>query len=139
MGIRRKARILTLQALYAWELSRPPTDFLLTFPWLDEKRKEEMEEETLVFSRLLIAGALEHIEEIDKTISIHLENWEFGRIAKVDLAILRMSVYSLKYMKDIPPSVTIDEAIDISKEYCGDDSYRFINGVLDGIRKEIVL
>jgi N utilization substance protein B len=54
----------------------------------------------------------------------------------VDLAILRISVYCLLFQADIPPSVTIDEAIDIAKEFGTDDSYRFINGVLDGIRKQ---
>lgn len=112
---------------------------MLTYPWLDESRRAEMEPEAFDFSRLLTAGTMEHLEEVDQIIRAHLMNWDFERVGKVDLSILRMSVYALLYMKDIPASVTIDEAVDIAKEFGGDDSYRFVNGVLDGIRKKIVL
>jgi len=128
-----------MQAIYAWDMTRMLPEMLLQFSWLDEKRKENTEDEIFSFARLLTAGTLEHIEHIDKVISSHLENWDFGRVAKVDLAILRISVYSLIFFKDIPATVTIDEAIDIAKEYGSNDSYRFINGVLDGIRKELML
>jgi N utilization substance protein B len=75
---------------------------------------------------------------VDGAIKRHLEHWDFSRLNKVDQAILRVSVYCLLYQPSIPASVTIDEAIDIAKEYGTDDSYRFINGVLDGIRKDQV-
>ena len=65
----------------------------------------------------------------------YLEHWDFKRIGKVDLAILRMSIYALKFQPDIPATVTIDEAVDIARAYGSDESYRFINGVLDGILK----
>jgi N utilization substance protein B len=73
---------------------------------------------------------------VDRSIIRQLEHWDFSRLNKVDLAILRISAYCLLFQSDIPPSVTIDEAIDIAKEFGTDDSYRFINGVLDGIRKQ---
>lgn len=139
MGLRRKARILSFQALYAWELNKVPLEKLIQFSWLDKKHLEEIEKEAIIFSRLLLAGTIENIEEVDRVIKAHLENWDFERVAKVDLAILRLSVYSLLNLKDIPPSVTIDEAIDIAKEFGSDDSYRFVNGMLDGIRKKMVL
>ncbi len=66
-----------------------------------------------------------------------LENWDFSPLNKVDLALLRMSVYCLLYQPEIPPTVTIDEAVDISKTYGTADSYRFVNGVLDGVRKKL--
>ncbi|HUX21291.1 MAG TPA: transcription antitermination factor NusB, partial [Spirochaetia bacterium] len=114
---------------------RTELEELFRFSWLDEERKERVDSETLDFARLIVAGCLENLDTIDAAIRQQLENWDFTRLAKVDLAILRMSVYSLFFQTDIPASVTIDEAIDIVKEFGSDDSYRFINGVLDGIRK----
>jgi len=132
---RRKARILAVQALYAWEMSGQSLSELLAFEWLDEK-KNAYEPEILAFSKLLIAGTIERIEEIDALIQRHLEHWTFERLRKVDLAILRVGTYSLIYQSDIPAQINIDEAIEIAKEYGSEDSYRFINGVLDGILKD---
>ena len=76
--------------------------------------------------------------EIDALIKKHLDSWDFERINKVDLAVLRISVYPLLYQSDdIHPSIIINEAIDISKEYGPGDTYKFVNAVLDNIRKEI--
>jgi N utilization substance protein B len=68
----------------------------------------------------------------------HLQTWDFSRLNRVDLAILRMSVYTLMYQNDMAPSIVIDEAIGISKEFGTDDSFRFINGVLDSIRRTLL-
>jgi len=135
---RRKARILAVQALYAWDMSGQSLTDLLSFEWLDEDKKEHYEPEILDFSRLMIAGAIEQIDGIDSMIKKHLEHWTFERLRRVDLAILRVGAYSVLYQKDIPAQISIDEAIEIAKEYGSEDSYRFINGVLDGIRKDIV-
>ncbi len=135
MGSRRKARVLAFQALYAWELNRVPLEELTCFSWLDKNHRLSLDQDTVGFSVILVAGTLENIEYIDREIRTHLDNWDFNRLSKVELAILRMGVFSLFFQKEIPTSVTIDEAIDISKDFGGEDSYRFINGVLDGIRK----
>jgi N utilization substance protein B len=66
----------------------------------------------------------------------HLKNWDFSRLNLVDLALLRMSVYTLMF-QDTPPLVVIDEAVSISREFGTDDSYRFVNGVLDSVRQTI--
>lgn len=136
MASRRKARILAVQALYAWDMSRQSMPELLSFEWLDEK-KDTYEPEILAFSKLLIAGTIEQIGAIDAMIQSHLEHWTFERLRRVDLAILRVGAYSLFFQRDIPAQISIDEAIEIAKEYGNEDSYRFINGVLDGIRKDI--
>jgi N utilization substance protein B len=136
MGIRRKGRILAFQALYAHELSGTGLEHLASFSWLDPEELERTREESRDFARLLITGTLEKLAEVDDSIVRQLEHWDFSRLNKVDLAILRISAYCLLFQTDIPPSVTIDEAIDIAKEFGTDDSYRFINGVLDGIRKQ---
>ncbi|MDR2743479.1 MAG: transcription antitermination factor NusB [Treponema sp.] len=141
MASRRKGRILAFQALYSWEASGGEKDAaisenLMDFSWLEDKR-EKLDEETAAFSRLLIAGTIENRKKVDAMIQAHLKNWDISRINRVDLAILRMSVYTLMYQNDVPASIVIDEAIGISKEYGADDSFRFINGVLDGIRKTL--
>jgi len=140
MASRRKGRILAFQALYSWDAHYSQTkenslpEGLLDFSWAGEGK---LDEEMASFSRLLVSGAIENIISIDETISKHLENWELGRLNRVDLAVLRMSVYTLMFQTDMPPSIVIDEAIDISKEFGTDDSYRFVNGVLDSIRKTL--
>jgi len=134
MASRRKSRILAFQALYSWESNRVPVEELTTFAWLDEKKLMSLDEGMAVFSRMLIAGAIENIKIIDETIKKHLQNWDITRLNRVDLAILRMSVYTLMFQRDISPSIVIDEAIGICLEYGTDDSYKFINGVLDSIR-----
>ena len=134
MASRRKGRILAFQALYCWEASHSPVEELTEFLWLEDEKREKLEPAIAGFSRALITGTLENIKPIDDTIRSHLQNWAFSRVSRVDLAILRMSVYTLMYQKDMSASIVIDEAIGISKEFGSDDSYRFVNGVLDAIR-----
>jgi N utilization substance protein B len=130
MGRRRKARVHAFQALYSWEISRPPIDKLVEFSWVSDRS-----EDWQAFARLLVAGTIENIEHVDELIKGQLEHWDFERISKVDLAILRVSVYAIVYQPDIPSSVTIDEAVELSRQFSSEESYRFINGLLDGIRK----
>ena len=137
MASRRKSRILAFQALYFWEASKAPLEELLCFSWLGEEKLSSLNEEIAIFSRMLIAGTVENINVIDKTIKDHLENWDITRIGRVDLAVLRISVYALIYQKEISPLIVIDEAIGICMEFGTDDSFKFINGVLDNIRKTL--
>jgi transcription antitermination protein NusB len=137
MGARRRGRILAFQALYSWECTGNDTNRLAAFPWLDEAQAEKVSTEAYTFARLLFAGTVERKDEIDAFIEEHLENWELKRLSRVDLALLRLGCYSLRYQHDVPASVTIDEAVDIAKEFGSEDSYKFINGVLDGVKKSL--
>jgi N utilization substance protein B len=143
MASRRKGRILAFQALYSWDLVYSQTgkaaipEGLLDFPWLENEKKASLDDEILAFSRLLVSGTVENISSIDKMVKGHLKNWDISRLNKVDLAILRMGVYSLMYQADMPPSIIINEAIGISKEFGTDDSYRFVNGVLDSVHRAL--
>jgi N utilization substance protein B len=137
MASRRKARILAFQALYFWESNRVPVEELTGFAWLEEKKLESLDEGMAAFSRALIAGAIENIGAIDSMIKSHLENWDISRLNRVDLAVLRISVYTLMFQNEIPPSIVIDEAIGICREFGTDDSYKFINGVLDSIKRAV--
>jgi len=133
MGVRRAGRVIAVQTLYRYEFTHETVPALLDFSWMDAP--QQVHAESADFARLLIAGTVEKLGEVDDAIRRQLEHWDFSRLTRVDLAILRISVYSLLFLKDVPPSVTIDEAIDIAREFGTDDSYRFVNGVLDGILK----
>ncbi|MDR0909612.1 MAG: transcription antitermination factor NusB [Spirochaetaceae bacterium] len=141
MASRRKARVLAFQALYSWDVSgrckKKDAPLDVDFSWLDDKQQKALDEATRAFSSLIILGVVDNRKEIDALIKEHLQNWDIDRLKKVDLAILRMSVCQLLYQKDIAPSIVIDEAIKISKEYGDDDSFKFINGVLDAIKNDI--
>jgi N utilization substance protein B len=144
MASRRKGRILAFQALYSWEAAGGKTggtesvpEELLSFSWLEAGRQENLDQATADFSRLLVTGTIQNIEPIDQTIRAHLKNWDFSRLNRVDLALLRMSAYTLMFQTDVPPSIVIDEAIGISKEFGTGESFRFVNGVLDSIRRTL--
>jgi len=132
LGSRRSARILALQALYQIDMSELCGDEILKFSWLDK----QYDDATIEFARLLVKGTLENLQNIDDHIKRQLEHWDLDRVSYVDRAILRFSTYSLFSQADVPDTVIINEAIDIAKIFGSDDSYRFVNGVLDGIRKE---
>ncbi|MCL2008567.1 MAG: transcription antitermination factor NusB [Treponema sp.] len=138
MASRRKGRILAFQALYSWDVNKSESasipQGLIDFSWA----KQPIDEQTLTFSRLLLTGTIENINAVDDMIKRHLQNWEIERLNRVDLAIIRMSTYTLMFQSDMPPSIIIDEAVDISKEFGTDDSYRFVNGVLDSIKKTLL-
>ncbi len=91
-----------------------------------------------LFAEPLIQGALEHREESDALIKQHAKNWELHRIAAVDRNILRLAIYEMLHRADIPPVVSINEAVDIAKKFSTQDSGRFVNGVLDKIKSNLM-
>lgn len=132
---RRRGRILAFQALYAWDVgSLSPID-LLCFPWI-ERAENERSDDDFIFSRLIFLGTIEHIDEIDALIIKHLENWDFNRLKRVDKAILRLSTYSILFQKDTDPRIVINEAVSIARTFGTDDSFKFVNAVLDSIKRE---
>lgn len=90
------------------------------------------------FMEGLARGVLEHLAEIDETIGQYAKNWNLRRMAAVDRNILRLAVYEMKFRGDIPPVVSINEAVDIAKKYSTDESGKFVNGILDRIRSSIL-
>ena len=89
------------------------------------------------FTLQLAKGTVEHLDEIDALIESKLKNWKLSRISKVSLSILRMAVYELKYLTDVPSSVAINEAVELAKQYASEDDYSFVNGVLGNVAKEL--
>jgi N utilization substance protein B len=128
---RRKSRVLVVQALYSQEFNRQDMGNLMEFPWYEYDGDDR--DDRLVFSRLLLHGIVEHLEEVDAEIKSHLEHWEFERLGKVDLAIMRLGSYELMFSPDTPRQIVINEAVEIAKEFGAQQSFRIINGVLDAI------
>ncbi len=131
---RRDGRVAAVQYLYAWSMNRPRNiaeDLVLFFENCPEPR------EHYAFGEELIHGLIEHAAEIDARIKELAQNWEFERIAKIDLAILRVAMFEMIYRKDIPPVVSINEAIDLSKQFSNADAKRFINGILDRLKDQL--
>ena len=141
---RRKGRILAFQGIYSWDMNQAPVEDILKFSWLqkdsdgdagEKSATAPLEEQT--FASLIISGTVEHLAEIDELIKNHLSaNWTLERINKVTLAILRTSIYEMKFQTGSEPKIVIDEAVNIAREYGLEDSYKFINAVLDKIGKE---
>jgi N utilization substance protein B len=131
---RRDGRVAALQYLYAWSINSPKNlaDDLIEFFSHCEGPREHYS-----FGEELIHGVIEHIADIDSRIKGLAHNWDFERIAKIDLAILRVAMFEMIYRKDIPPVVSINEAIDLSKQFSNADSKRFINGILDRLKDQL--
>lgn len=131
---RRDGRIAAVQFLYAWSIN--PTDELERdlaefFATKDEPR------DYYAFGEQLLLGTLDKLAAIDERIRSLAENWDFSRIARIDLAILRLSIFEMLFRKDIPPVVSINEAIDLSKLFSNADAKRFINGILDRLKGQL--
>ena len=131
---RRDNRICVIQFLYQWELNKPEELADAVCAFLEGREKPR---DYYSFAEELIYGAIENMGEIDEQIQAHASNWKFERIAKVDLAILRLAIHELLHRTDIPPIVSINEAIDLSKVFSNPDSKRFINGILDKMKDQI--
>jgi N utilization substance protein B len=131
---RRENRISAVQFLYQWEANKPD---ILADDVCQFFENQEEDRAYYAFAEELALGAIEQVAAIDEHIVEHANNWTFDRIAKVDLAILRLAIYELLYRNDIPPIVSINEAIDLSKVFSNPDSKRFINGILDKMKDKI--
>lgn len=131
---RRDGRVAALQFLFAWSMNSPKNlaeDLRVFFESQSQPRDH------YAFGEELIQGVIEHIDDIDTRIKGLAHNWEFDRIAKIDLAIMRVAMFEMIYRKDIPPVVSINEAIDLSKEFSNADAKRFINGILDRLKDQL--
>jgi transcription antitermination protein NusB len=135
---RHKARELVLQTLYALDFNGQLREgFPQDFPGLSEAEIALLEPDLIIFARFLIMGTLEHIDEVDEMISRFSTNRPIERIDIVDRNILRFSIFSLLYVKDIHSHVVIDEAVKLSQEFSSEVNYKFINGILDSIQKQL--
>ncbi len=134
---RRDGRVAAMQFLFAWSMNRPErlADDLAIF-FANLEAADGKPREHYAFGEEIIHGVIEQCDDIDGRIRGLAKNWDFERIAKIDLTLLRMAIYEIIHRQDIPPVVSINEAIDLSKIYSNSDSKRFINGILDRIKDQ---
>ncbi len=159
MGKRREARERAVQFLFQHDLN-PPEDLKAALEqfWETQRAAAIAEEKgaatwgqpvelpppspeeasVRLFADPLIQGALAHREEADALIKKHARNWELHRIAAVDRNILRLAIYEMLHRDDIPPVVSINEAVDIAKKFSTQDSGKFVNGILDKVKGELL-
>jgi N utilization substance protein B len=131
---RKKSREFALQVLYQLNIIKQDVKTALTQfqeNFLSDGKADD-------FLTRLVQGVLEHGPELDRLIEKYSENWRLDRINLVDRNILRLALFELLYCEEIPPKVTINEAIDLGKRFGSEDSGSFINGILDRIQHEVI-
>ena len=133
MSARRKARELTLKALYAHEISGSDAPQISD----DIISSSQIKEEAKKFSRILFEKAVGNMEKIDNLIKGSVKSWDFSRIASVEKNILRIGVCELLFFSETPVAIIINEAVELGKKYGEKDSKSFINGVLDYMAKAL--
>jgi N utilization substance protein B len=131
---RRLARELAAQFLYQRDLSGGELDEALALFW---HTQSDLGESTRQFAEELIRGTAQHQATIDEKISKYTEHWELSRIAAVDRNILRLAIFEMLFRDDIPPIVSINEAVDIAKKFSTRESGAFVNGILDRLRVDL--
>lgn len=131
---RRDGRTAALQFLFSWEINRPENLLNALAEFFAEQEKPR---DYFAFGEELIHGVIKESADIDGRIRGFAQNWDFERIAKIDLTILRIAIYEMVHRKDIPPVVSINEAIDLSKKFSNADAKRFINGILDRLKDQL--
>lgn len=157
-GKRREARERAVQFLFQYDLNRPENlDAAIEHFWnsqrlaaiVDESKAQYGETPVLPpptveeaamreFADPLIRGTLQHRDECDAVIIKHAKNWDLHRIAAVDRNVMRLAIYEMLHRDDIPPVVSINEAVDIAKKFSTLDSGKFVNGILDKVRGELM-
>ncbi len=148
-GIRRHGRELALKILYSLpdheggSLENVFTDFWRNFRFRDDllvdsdEAQEEAHPQSRRFAEDLVSGVSEQLERIDRTIEEHSNNWALDRMARVDLALLRLATFELLCAKDVPANVVINEAIEIGKRFGTKETPAFINGILDQVARHV--
>ncbi|MEM7052349.1 MAG: transcription antitermination factor NusB [Acidobacteriota bacterium] len=140
LGKRRAAREIALRMLYQRDLGRSNlpqifASFDLGEFVADSGGRRRNPQAALEFAKILVQGTVDHLAEIDGSIEGQAENWRLERMPVVDRNVLRLAVYEMRYQKETPKLVVVDEAIELAKKYGSDQSGRFVNGLLDGLMK----
>jgi len=134
LGRRRKSREFALKVLYQLNITKQDATTALTQFQENFLPNGEADD----FLKRLVLGVTEHCPELDRLIERYSENWRLDRINLIERNLLRMALFELLYCEEIPPKVTINEAIDLGKRYGSEESGSFINGLLDRIQNEVV-
>lgn len=128
---RIRARSWVIQILYAWESKavRPPLDAVMEETF--QTRRVASDRHALIRGHVAILSS--RLPEIDRAIEGAMENWRLERLSRVDRSVLRLAVGELLFSESVPPKVAIQEGVRLAGQYGGEDSYRFVNGVLDAV------
>jgi transcription antitermination factor NusB len=133
MGKRHRARELAIQVLFQMEYT--PGDPGESFDRVCESFGPP--KDVRAYSREVVVGVWEKKADLDRLIRRSSKNWRMERMSRVDRNILRIAIYEVLYRKDVPPKVSIDEAVELGKQYGTEESGAFINGILDHIYNEL--
>jgi N utilization substance protein B len=141
MGTRRNSREAVLQFLYQEDFTIG-TDQQYCYDLVERFdlfcALFQVNKKARAYALVLLHGISENIEKIDRLIADAASNWRIERIASTDKNLLRIAIFEMLQMADVPPQVAINEAVEIAKRFAGEDSPKFINGVLDAVRSIIV-
>ena len=132
MPSRRKSRVIAMQILYQIHLTAEPIQVVIEKFW----QSQDISAELRPFTVQLVEGTTANLKTIDTEIQATSKNWRLHRMPVVDLSILRIAIYEILYINEIDPVISINEAVEIAKSYSTSNSPKFINGVLDNIRKK---
>jgi N utilization substance protein B len=136
MPSRHKARARALQVLYQWDMRKHPVgDSIEGFYDSLAREVDEPRVPRDPFMEFLVKGTVEQASGIDEIIQKHAEHWRLERMPIVDRNVLRLAVYEMLHT-DTPPAVLIDEAIELARQFAGEESVHFVNGVLDAVKRE---
>jgi N utilization substance protein B len=135
---RHRAREAAAQMLYQWEVGRSPMPAVLETFWLhDQPEAGQLADEARAFAGKLATGVADTVANLDPVISDAAEHWRIERMNVMDRLILRLAVYEFLHEPDTPSKVIINEALELARTFSNDDSVRFINGILDAIRRRL--
>jgi transcription antitermination protein NusB len=137
---RHHAREIALQILYQYDLTPPPEssqDQALISELTQHYSHFHVPVELQEFVGQLVVGTLKNIKDLDLLLEKHASHWKIPRMSVIDRSLLRMAIYEMVHLLDTPPSVVIDEAIELAKQFGTSESPAFINGILDGIRVSV--
>ena len=137
MRKRTQSREWALKILYQSDITGKSIS--VTIKEFLDSQEEAMDTEVQDYCERLVLGVEKNLGDIDKKISEYATNWEFKRIAVIDRNVLRIGIFELKYASDVPPKVTINEAVELAKKYGDLDSSKFVNGILDNIHKREIV
>jgi transcription antitermination factor NusB len=135
MRKRTRAREFALQILYQLDITNDKLEDVLDNFW-QEQEEERVDSAIKDFTQSIVRGVVENLKLIDERISQHATNWQLKRMAVVERNILRLASFELLFRSDIPPKVSINEAVDLAKRFSGEEAGKFVNGILDKIKNE---
>jgi len=133
----RQIREAAVQMLYQWEVGRVSMDEVLRMFWSHPPEGTPLTEDLRAFATSLASGTADHVAELDPLIVDAADNWRIERMNVLDRLILRLAVYEFLHEPETPGKVIINEALELARSFSADDSVRFINGILDAIRRTL--